>query len=75
MRDVYSGINARLCAYYTQSMGIDTPLQNMHDDKVYKVEMWIVVQEVRGASVGGGHGSGVWCSSFRGWCFLGDSKY
>ena len=28
-------------------MGIYTPSQNMHDDEVRKVDMWLVVEEVR----------------------------
>ena len=41
------GINARFCAYCAQYTGIDTPSQKMHDGKVHKVDMWLVVDEVR----------------------------
>ena len=42
-----SGINARLCAYYAHFPGIDTLSQKMHDDKVSKLDMWLVVEDVR----------------------------
>ena len=34
-------------AYCAHSTGIGTPLQKMHDDKISKVYMWIIVEEVR----------------------------
>ena len=46
-RDVSSGINARFCAYFVHSTGIETPLQKMHDKEVSKVYMLIFVKEVR----------------------------
>ena len=42
-----SGNNARFCAYCAHSTRIDTPLQKMHDNKVSKVYMWVVVKKVR----------------------------
>ena len=42
-----SGINARFCAHCDKYMGIDTPSQKMHDNKFRKVDMWLVVEEVR----------------------------
>ena len=46
-RDVSSGINSCFCAYCAHYTGIDTPSQKMHDDKVSKVYLWLVVEEVR----------------------------
>ena len=42
-----SGINSWFCAYCAHSTGIDTPLQNMHDNEASKFDMWLVVEEVR----------------------------
>ena len=46
-RDVSDGINVRFCAYCTYSLGIDKPSQKMHDDEIRKVDMWLVVEELR----------------------------
>ena len=46
-RNVSFGINVKFCAYCAHFLGIDTPLQNMHDDGVSKLEMWLVVEELR----------------------------
>ena len=40
-------MNARFCVYCAHFPGIDTPLQNMHDDEVIKLDMWLVVEELR----------------------------
>ena len=40
-------MNARFCAYCAHYPGIDTPLQKMHDNKISKVDMWLVVEEMR----------------------------
>ena len=42
-----SGINSRLCAYCARSTGIDTPSQKMYDGEVRKVDMWLIMEEVR----------------------------
>ena len=42
-----SSINARFCAYCAHFPGIDTPLQKMHDNEVSKLDMWLVVEELR----------------------------
>ena len=42
-----SGINAWFCADCTHFTGIDTPPQKMHDNKVSKLDMWLVVEELR----------------------------
>ena len=42
-----SGINARFCSYCTHFPGIDTPSQKIHDDEVSKLDMWLVVEELR----------------------------
>ena len=42
-----SGNDVRFCAYCTHFPGIDTPSQNMHDDEVSKLDMWLVVEEFR----------------------------
>ena len=42
-----SANNVRFCAYCTNFLGIDTPLQKMHDDEVGKLEIWLVVEELR----------------------------
>ena len=42
-----SGIDALFCAYCAHSTGINTHSQKMHENKVSKVEMWLVVEEVR----------------------------
>ena len=42
-----SGINAWFYTYCTHFTGIDTPLQKMHDNKVRKLDMWLVVEELR----------------------------
>ena len=41
-----SGINVRFCAYCAHFPGIDTPSKKMHDDKVIKMDMWLVVEEL-----------------------------
>ena len=41
-----SGINVRFCAYCAHFPGIDTPSKKMHDDKVIKLDMWLVVEEL-----------------------------
>ena len=49
-RNVSSGINVRFCAYCAYCAhfpGIETPLQKMHDDEVSKLDMWLVVEELR----------------------------
>ena len=46
-RNVSSGMNVPFCAYCTHFPGIDTPSQNMHDNKVSKLDMWFVVEELR----------------------------
>ena len=46
-RNMSSGINAWFCAYCAHFPGIDTTSQNMHDDKVSKLYMWLVVEELR----------------------------
>ena len=46
-RDVSSGINEWFFAYCAYYIGIYTPLQKMHDDKVGKVYMWLVMEEMR----------------------------
>ena len=46
-RNVSSVNNVRFCTYCTHVPGIDTPLQKMHDDEVRKLDMWIVVEELR----------------------------
>ena len=45
--NVSSGINVRICAYCAQFPVIDTPLQKMHGDEVSKLDMWLVVEELR----------------------------
>ena len=45
--DVSSDINAWFCTYCAHSMRIDTNLHKMHENKVSKVYMWLVVEEVR----------------------------
>ena len=45
--DVSSGINVRFCTYCAHFMGIDTPSQKMHDNEVSKLDMWLVVEELR----------------------------
>ena len=42
-----SGINSRFCAYCAHFTGIDTPSQKMHEDEVSKLDMWLVVEELR----------------------------
>ena len=42
-----SAINVRFCAYCTHFPGIDTPSQNMRGDEVSKLDMWLVVEELR----------------------------
>ena len=42
-----SGKNVCFCAYCTHFTGIDTPLKKMHDYEVRKLDMWIVVEELR----------------------------
>ena len=42
-----STINFRFCAYCAHFLGIDTPSQNMHDDEVSKLDMWLVVEKLR----------------------------
>ena len=46
-RNVSSGINVQFCAYCAHFRGIDTPSQKMHDDEVSKLDMWLVVEELR----------------------------
>ena len=46
-RNVSSGINALFCAYCTHFTGIDTPLQKMYDNEVSKLDMWLVMEELR----------------------------
>ena len=46
-RNVSSGINDRFCAYCAHFPGIYTPLQKMHEEKVSKLDMWIVMEELR----------------------------
>ena len=46
-RNVSSAINVRFCAYCAYFPGIDTPSQKMHDEEVSKLDMWIVVEELR----------------------------
>ena len=46
-RNVYSGIHARFCAYCAHFLGIYTPLQQMHDDEFSKLDVWLVVEELR----------------------------
>ena len=47
-RNVSSAINVWFCAYFAQFTGIDTPSQNMHDNEVSKLDMWLVMEELRG---------------------------
>ena len=42
-----STIKSRACASCAQSLGIDTPSHKIHDNKVRKVDMRIIVEEVR----------------------------
>ena len=46
-RNMSSTINVQFCAYCAHFPGIDTPMQNMHDDEVIKLDMWLVVEELR----------------------------
>ena len=46
-RNVSFGINAQFCSYCAHFPGIYTPLQNMHDNEVRKLDMWLVVEELR----------------------------
>ena len=46
-QDVSSSINSRFCVYCTHSTGIYIPLQKIHDDKVIKLYMSIILEEVR----------------------------
>ena len=46
-RNVSFGINAQFCAYCANFPGIDTPSQKMHDNEVSKLEMWLIVEELR----------------------------
>ena len=46
VRKVYYANNVWFCTR-VNSPGIDTPWQNMHEDKVSKLGMWIVVEELR----------------------------
>ena len=43
---VSSANNVRFCAR-THFPGINTPSQKMHDDEVRKLEMWLVMEELR----------------------------
>ena len=43
-RNVSSDNNVRFCAYCARFPGIDTPSQNMHDNEVRKLDMWLVVE-------------------------------
>ena len=45
-RKVYSAKNVRFCTH-AHFLGIDTPSQKMHDNKVSKLDMWLVVEELR----------------------------
>ena len=45
-RKVSSTNNVRLCAR-AHFPGINTPSQKMHDDEVRKLDMWIVMEELR----------------------------
>ena len=40
-------VNALFCLYCAHSTGNDKPLQKIHDDKVSKVDMCIVVEKLR----------------------------
>ena len=42
-----STIKSRACASCAQSLGIDTPSHKIHDNKVCKIDMRIIVEEVR----------------------------
>ena len=46
-RNVSSGINVRFCADCAHFPGIYTLSQKMHDGKVSKLDMWLVVEELR----------------------------
>ena len=46
-RNVSSTINAWFCVYCAHFTGIDTPSQKMHDDNDSKLDMWLVVEELR----------------------------
>ena len=39
--------NVWFCAYCSHFPGIDTPSQKMHYDEVSKLDMWLVVEELR----------------------------
>ena len=39
--------NVRFCAYCTHFLVIDTSLQKMHDNEVSRLDMWLVVEELR----------------------------
>ena len=44
---MHSGIIVRFCAYCAHFTGTDTPLQKMNDGEVSKLDMWLVVEELR----------------------------
>ena len=46
-RNLSSVINVWFCAYCTHFPGIDTPSQEMNDNKVSKLDMWLAVEEPR----------------------------
>ena len=46
-----SANNVRFCAYCAHFPGIDTPSQKMHDNDVRKLDMWLVVEELRAYQV------------------------
>ena len=46
-RNVSFANNVRFCAYCAHFPGIDTPSQKMHDNEVSKLDMWLVVEELR----------------------------
>ena len=48
---MYSAINGRFCAYCAHFPVINTPSQNIHDNKVRKLDVWLVVEELRAHQV------------------------
>ena len=50
-RYVFSAINVRFCAQCAHSPVIYTPSQKMHDEEVRKLDMWLVVEELRSYQV------------------------
>ena len=45
--NVSSGVNSRFYEYCAHFTGIDTPSQKMHDNEVRKLDMWLVMEELR----------------------------